>query len=707
MVNLALRRPRAVLAVVGVGVAAAMAVAALTSDRLGAAGFVDPDSPSARALATMREELGFDPEPGMVILARSDEGFRGAGPRRAIRDLAAAAARDPAVGRVETAFGRPPLPFLVSGDGRQTLLVVHFRSSDLDELAEPIDRLRSGLEAPPGIELAYDGYAVGFAELREVARSDLVRAELIALPILALLLLLIFRGAWPAALPLLSGGAAIAATVATLRLLSEALDLSIFAVNLAVLVGLGLAVDYGLLLVARYREEAYARGHGPETVRATLAAAGRTVVYGGCAVAGASAALLVFPQSFIYSMGLAGIIVAVLSVAAALVVTTPLLALLGPRVGTRAPRPVGPPDRTGWWGRWAAWVMRRPVDVAIAGTAILIAAAAPALLLSPTAGDADAVPEGNEVRTVADAIVDDFPPFRGVPVEVAIEARPGGPPPDSWLPVLARAPGVVGLHRLESRSGVAVVQLYTAGSPYAAESQELVDHLRELPAPFLVGGRTAEFVDLKRSIAQRAPVAIAFAAFATFLVVLWMTGSLILPLKALVFNALGICATLGLLVLIFQKDALGIGWLLGYDGPSALEITSCVVIVATTLGLATDYSILLLARITEEHAAGRDDARAVAVGMQRTGPVITSAALLLCVALLALATSQIYIVKQLTVGQALGVAIDATVIRMLLVPAYMCILGRRNWWAPRWLRRIRARLGGAPSHAAARRRDPP
>jgi uncharacterized membrane protein YdfJ with MMPL/SSD domain len=357
----------------------------------------------------------------------------------------------------------------------------------------------------------------------------------------------------------------------------------------------------------------------------------------------------------------------------------------------------GGPNGGGRWYRWARWVMRRPWDVALVTVLVLIAAAAPSLRLKPTFADQAAIPEQLQSRQVADTIDRDFTPHLAYPVNIAIEPSRGTRIPATLLATsLARTPGVRAVIPLVLRpSGLAAIQLILTGPPYARQSQALVTALRRVRAPLLVGGNTAEFLDLKHSIVHHAPLAIALAAAATIVIVFVLTGSVVLAVKALVFDALGLAAAFGLLVLIFQDGALGITGLLAYSGPAAIETTACVVIVATTFGLTTDYSVLLLSRIVEEHAAGQPDDEAVARGVQRSGPVISSAALLIVVALLALASSRVFLVKQLAIGQALGIAVDVTFVRMLLVPSFMNILGPLNWWAPDPLRRLRLRLRGA------------
>ncbi len=670
-------RPRRVLAAIGLGLLLLLGASLAVPDRLKVAGFTDSGSESARALDVLRGALGYDPEPGLIVSARAEHDFRAPQHRSQLTALADQLARDPAVGKVDTAFGPDGLPFLVTGDGRRTLLLVHFRSTDVDALAAPIERLRDQIRLP-GAEVGIDGYAVGFLEVAHVARRDLIIADAIAIPALALLLLLMFRGLAPAAVPLAIGLIAIVGALAGLRLLSNVFGISVFALNLGVLLGLGLATDYGLLLVSRFREEAGRHGPGPDAVRATLATAGRTVILSGCAIAGAFASLLLFPQQFIASMGLAGIFTAVLATGAALLVAPPLLLLLGARIGTA--HEAGGPR----WSRWTQWVMRRRGDVALATAALLVAAAAPAILLAPTFSDHRSLPEGNEVRTVVEDIGRHFPPYIGYPVNVAVELK--GASPDVALVAVNRTPGSAGYRSIrDPENRYAIAQLLPGEPAVSQASQRLIADLRALPGPLLVGGRTAELVDLRSSIASRAPAAIALAGLATLLVLFVLTGSVLIPLKALAFNALGLAAVFGALVLVFQHDGQGI------------DLAATVVIVAAVFGLATDYSIVLLARIVEEHERGSPDETAIAEGIRRTGPVITRAALLICVPLLAQTTSPILLVKQLGVGQTLGVALDATLIRMLLVPSSMRLLGHLNWWAPAPLRRarlfVRSRLG--------------
>ncbi len=676
-------RPRAVLACVGVFVALAGAVSVFTGDRLQVAGYTTPGAASTQTGEQLRRALGYDPEPGLMILARTASPQDAARVPRAVGRLLARVRGDPAVAQVTSAFGRGGLSVLLSRDRRASVLLVHFRSADENRLAAPLARLTRLREQ--GLHLQFGGYAVGTLELNRIAREDLVRAELFAFPLLALLVLLIFRGLLGAAIPLIVGAIAVLGTFAALRALSHLFGISIFALNLATLLGLGLAVDYGLLLVTRYREEAATRGHGEEATRATLQTAGRTVAMSALAVAGACAPLVVFPQSFIYSMGIAGVLAALLAAGAALSVTGPLLSLAGGRIGARAPRPAA----TTRWYRWARWVMRHPLDLTVAGVLILVAAAAPALQARTSFPDRNTLPPGSPARSMFDALGRDFVPNLEAPVSVL---APGGRVAGVSASALAGGlnlygGGALAAPLIGAGGGAVGIQAVLRAPPLSDASIEVVRRLRTLRPTPLVGGRTAQFIDLERSIGERAPFAALLACILMLLVLLALTRSVVLAIKALAFHALVILAVLGLLVLVFQRDVLGLSALVAYRGPPSLDITIAVVIVASTLGLAADYSVLLLARVSEEHRAGHTDEQAVARAIERTGPVVTSAGVLLSVALLALTTSKLFLIKQLAVGQVLGVVIDISLVRLVLVPAFMRWLGSRNWWAPRVLRR--------------------
>jgi uncharacterized membrane protein YdfJ with MMPL/SSD domain len=590
---------------------------------------------------------------------------------------------------------------MVARDGRSTYVAASFRAMSDGAVRDAAERLESRFDGVPGVRLG--GQAVGFSEVNRTVESDLRRAELIAFPLLFILSLLFFRSLVAALLPLLVGGLAIVGTFLGLRVAGEIGSVSIFALNLVTGLGLGLAIDYSLFIVSRYREELAAVGPGAEALRRTMATAGRTVLFSSLTVAAALASLLVFPQRFLYSMGIGGTMVALIAAGVALLVLPAVLALLGPRVNALAPKRLqrasdrdARPDETGAWYRLSRFVMRRPAPVAAGSAALLIALGMPFLGIKFTSVDASVLPDKSDARQVYESLRAEFPPNRDAPIVIATSTREARP--------LARKvqalPGVDGVTAPRPvGEGTAVVWAFTSAGSFTDRAQDLVAEIRALPGT-RVGGQTAEFVDRKDSLVAHIPIALFIVAGATIVVLFLMTGSIVLPIKALVMNVLTLSAAFGLLVLIFQDGRLE--GLLDYTSQGALELTQPVLLFAVAFGLSTDYGVFLLGRIKEARDRGASDREAVAMGLERTGRIVTAAALLFCVAIGAFATSQIIFIKELGVGTALAVLIDATIVRALLVPALMEMLGRWNWWAPRPLRRLHRRIGISEGPGAAK-----
>lgn len=692
LARLTYAHPKGVLAAVAAFALVAMLLGGNVADRLKPAGFTDPAAESSLAAEQATEALGHDPAPGVVVVARAPGGdIRAPAARAEVERVAGVLSADPDVATVRTAFDPGASPDLLSRDGASALILAHFSKTDEGELEEAAERIPPTLSSE-SLELSVGGFAIGFNEVNETVREDLLRAELIAFPVLAILLLLVFRGLVAASLPLAIGGVAVVGTFLSLRLLSELTEISVFALNITTALGLGLAVDYGLLLVSRYREELERSGPGWEAHRRTIETAGRAVFFSGLTVAAAVASMIVLPQRFLYSMGAGAASVALLAAAAALLATPAMLALLGERVNALSLRRSAPAAAgTGRWYRLARGVMRRPVPVALGVTLLLLLAASPLTRATLTQPGSDAVPKGTESRTVADTLKSDFAPQLDAPISVTVLERGA----DRLRSELATLDGVSAVSAPQSLGGGSVlIQATPADGPLTPAAQETAREIRSLSSASgdsRVGGATAEFIDFKQSLLDNAPLVAALIVSTTMVLLFLLTGSLILPLKTLIMNALSIAAALGLVVLVFQ-DGVGAG-LFAYDGPSAMEMALVVVLGATTFGLATDYAVLVLARIKEHHDEGLDNERAVALGIERTGRVVTAAALLLAVVFLAFTTSSIFFMKQVGFGQAVAVAIDASIVRALLVPALMRLLGDWNWWAPRPLRRLHQRLG--------------
>jgi uncharacterized membrane protein YdfJ with MMPL/SSD domain len=603
----------------------------------------------------------------------------------------------------------------VSRDRDATYIAVALRPTDDKAQQDAASSIADQLNGKPGVTVG--GTALAQEQVNKQTESDLRRAEMLAFPLLFLLSLLFFRSLVASLLPLLVGGLAIVGTFLILRIASEVGSISIFALNLTTGLGLGLAIDYSLFIVSRYREELARRGVDStgaggrterwEALRATMRTAGRTVLFSSLTVAAALASLIVFPQRFLYSMGVGGSLVALFAAAVALVILPAVLSILGPRVNALAPRFLqrrAQRDATqaheGFWYRLSRFVMRRPIPVATISAAVLIALGIPFLGLKFTSVDAQVLPTSASARQVDDVMRAQFPPFRDSPIQLAIEgAKPKAV--DKFVSGVKDEPGIAAVEPpRQLEGGVTEVDAISMHSSVSSASKSTVDRIRDLREPagatVLVTGSTAHFVDFQSSLKAHAPVALAIVIGTTLIILFLMTGSVILPVKSLVMNVLNLSAVFGILVLIFQDG--NFEGLLDYTSQGALEQTMPILLFAVAFGLSTDYAVFLLSRIKEARDNGASDSESVAIGLERTGRIVTAAALLFSIAIGAFATSQIIFIKENGVGTALAVLIDASIIRALLVPSLMELLGKWNWWAPRPLRRLHERIGiGEPA----------
>ncbi|MGD9734899.1 MAG: MMPL family transporter [Solirubrobacterales bacterium] len=599
-------------------------------------------------------------------------------------------------------------PAFLSEDRDSTYFVVTLVPTGdkaMQDLAAEID---DELAGEPGVLVG--GPAVAQEQVNHQVEEDLKKAELLAFPLLFLLTLLFFRSLVAALLPLLIGGLAIVGTFLILRLASEFGSISVFALNLTTALGLGLAIDYSLFIVSRYREEIARSGPGLAAMRRVLATSGRTVFFSSLTVAAALASLLVFPQRFLYSMGLGGALVALFAALISLTVLPAILTLLGDRVNALSPsflrrraEAEARPASSGFWYRLSRFVMRRPIPVATLSAAFLILLGLPFLGIRFNTVDATVLPKDASAREAYEIVSEQFPPYRESPIVVSFS---GGGPGEArqFAQEVGAVPGVSEvLPPRPLEGGVTAIEAIST-SPFAAEaSQRTVERIRELPTPAgttaLVGGGSADFVDFQASLESHLPIALAIIVVATLVILFLMTGSVVLPIKSLLMNVLNLSAVFGLLVLIFQDGRLE--GLLGYSSPGAIEQTMPILMFAVAFGLSTDYAVFLLSRIKEARDGGASDSESVAIGLERTGRIVTAAALLFAVAMLAFATSEIIFIKENGVGTALAVLIDASIIRALLVPALMELLGRWNWWAPAPLRRLHERWGIGETEAEA------
>lgn len=651
LAELASRRPRAILGAAFAIAIVAAAFGSSTPSHLSSSDndFQDKSSQSFRAERLLSRATGVVPGPSLMVVGSPAQA------RSAERILR----RDPAIALVEHERSRD----------RKLVLVSAFLRNGAHQGAAA-RRLEHELPGRVG------GAAVASEQVRTQSQHDLFRAELIAFPLLLLLALWIFRSLVAALLPVAAGIFSIATTLAVLRIANEVQPISVFALNLVTGAGLGLAIDYSLLLVSRYREELELGSTGLDALRATLETAGRTVAFSAFTVAAAFASLLVFPLGFLRSMAIGGLIVAPLAGIVALTVIPALFALLGARIDALAIRSVRAPREGGWY-RFAHGVMRRPLPIAVASAALLIALGLPFLGVRFIGVDASVLPASASARQVQDLVDARFPRGTGSPIHVVAPS----PSVASALGGLPDVAAVAPPHRVAAE--LWTIDVLPRADAMTDATKALVRRIRSIPG-LAVTGQTAWYLDTSASLLHHLPAALAILAAVILVLLYFVTRSFVLPVKAVIMNALSLSAAFGILVWVFQDGRLE--GFLQYKSQGALELTQPVLLFAIAFGLATDYGVFLLARIREAHESGLPNREAVALGLERTGRVVTAAALLFCVAVGSFATSSIVLVKEMGVGIALAVAIDASLVRALLVPSLMALLGNWNWWRPRWRR---------------------
>jgi RND superfamily putative drug exporter len=527
----------------------------------------------------------------------------------------------------------------------------------------------------------------------------------LSLPLLLIMLVFIFRGLVAAATPLLVGVLAILGAFVATRLIAQVTEVSTFAVNIITMLGLGMAIDYALFVVSRFREELAAGRPTAEAIAATMATAGRTVLVSGLTVALSLASLLIFPMAFLRSMGWGGVAAVLVAMLAALTVLPALLAVLGPRINALGwsrrrrvrPHPQGSGAATGGgagWERLARSVMRRPVWYVVGVVALLGALAAPFLRAEFGGFDERVLPVGTPSRTVTERIAAEFPGGSVAPIGVLVSGAPTQAAA-GFAERITAVPGVTDARVTANRGDSWLISVSYAGEVSGAPAREVVRRLRELPGPagaeVLIGGRPAAELDQLDGLGERLPWMALLIGGVTIVLLFLAFGSILLPIKAVLMNVVSIGASFGVVVWVFQDGHLAD--LLGFTSTGFLEPTNLILLLAVLFGLSTDYEVFLLSRVREEWDRAGDNVQAVAGGLRRTGGIITAAALLLIVVIGGFATGGTASIKTLGVGAVVAIVIDALLVRALLVPATMRLLGRWNWWAPGPLARVYRRYG--------------
>ncbi|GAA4249565.1 MMPL family transporter [Dactylosporangium darangshiense] len=703
------RNARLVLVVAFVLLIGAGVAGAGVFGRLQSGGFDDPASESSTAQRLIDERFGGTPN--LVLLAHAAGGSVDA-PEAATagRELADALAREAGV-RDVVSYWATKAPELRSGDGADALVIAHIDGDDTqrrERAGALIDRYATDGAA---LSVRAGGLAAVNVDVNAQVARSLAIAEAIAVPLTLLLLILVFGSVVSALLPLAVGGVAIMGTFAELSLLGSVTDVSVFAINLTTALGLGLGIDYALLMVSRFREQLGAGMAPDEAVATTVATAGRTILFAAATVATALTALLVFPLYFLRSFAYAGIGVVVIAAVGALVVAPALLAVLGPRVEAgRLPwaRRGGPAAESPFWGRVAGAVMRRPALAALPVVLGLLVAASPLAGVSFGTMDEGVLRPGSAGRQVADRVATGFPSNQQAAVDVVLAGHVDKAQLADYarrLSTLDDAAAVTssaGTYSHGDRTGEGNPALgradgerLTLTSRLAAksdEAQRLVRSVRATPAPAnaYAGGTDAQFIDTTDAIAARLPLGIAIVALATFLLLFLFTGSIVQPLRALVLNIIGLSATMGVLTWIFQDGHLA-SWL--HISPRPMDTAMTVLMFCIVFGLSMDYEVFLIGRIAELHQRGMPTHEAVVAGLARTGRTVSAAAALLAVSFFAFGTSTVSFLQMFGIGSGLAIILDATLIRGVLVPAILRALGRANWYSPGPLRRLYATVG--------------
>ncbi len=726
---LAVRAPKRILVIAGLLLVGGGIFGAPVASHLLTGGFTDPSADSTKATSVIDREF-HGGQANLVFLVSAPGGADSSAARATGTRIEAALKQHSDWTTFATSYWSAPkgqAGALRSNDGKYGLVVTHIKGNDNDiqvRSGKLQDQLSQGID---GATVQAGGAALAYHQVNDQTKKDLALSEAVSVPLTAIALILVFGSLIAALVPLAIGILAIIETLAILRTLSTLTDVSIYAMNMTTALGLALAIDYSLFMVSRYREE-LRNGRDPaDAIVATVRTAGRTVLFSALVVGLSMSAMIVFPMYFLRSFAYAGLAVVALAALASIVVLPACLALIGTRVnsldlraGVRRmfgrPEPAPKPVERGFWYRLAGTVMRRPAVLGIAVTAIFLVLGAPFLKANFGYPDDRIINSNASARTVGDLLRSDFadnaaaglvgvaPTTKGSPAAIAdytatVSRIPGvesvTSPAGTFVDGKQAAPATPGL--TGTNGDGALFNVATHVDPFSSRGTDLVHHLRDTKAPWKVyyGGAAAFNVDAMSGLAGKLPLALGLIALATFIVLFLFTGSVVVPIKALVLNMLSLAATFGAMVWVFQEGHLS--GLLGFTATGYLVANMVILMFCLAFGMSMDYEVFLLSRIREEWVkSGRthaDNTRAVQLGLARTGRIVTAAAALMAIVFAAMVGSKIGFMQLFGLGLTIAVLADATLVRGILVPAFMRLMGRWNWWAPMPLVRLHDRFG--------------
>jgi RND superfamily putative drug exporter len=692
--KLVVRRSKAVLIIFAITILAAGGVGSLAFSKLDSGGYSDLSSDSAKAATYLTEKFHVVEPVAVLVVDTGDKPVNDPEIAQAAIALEKKVAQVPGISRTLSFWSTSGAPSMKSTDGKAAFLFAYanLKATDFDKLGNIGAQIQEEFDGANGDLTVYaSGSGVITHAINHKIEKDLALAESIAIPLTFLLLAFVFGALVASAMPLVVGVSAILGAFFIIYLITLFTNVSIFALNLITGLGLGLGIDYALLMVNRFREELHAGKSVEESILVTVNSAGKTVFYSGLTVLVTLSALLFFPLNFLKSFGYAGVSVVSLAVLGALIPLPAIMALLGHRIDKGVVRKSGiTPKEDGRWAHTARNVMRRPIPVVIGSLLILGVFAAPISNIAFAQVDSRVLPKSDPAAIGAAKILERFNGFEGSPIEVVIPNGVGSETQvNSYLEKVSKVDGIARVSPIETYGNDLRIQVIPSKASRSLAAEQIIHDIRDIPSPTgtLIGGAAADFTDSQDGIARTLPWALGWIALWVMILIFIFTGSIILPIKAVLLNALSLLATLGAITWIFIDGHLK--WLVGdFTVTGTLDTGSVILVAVVVFGLSMDYELFLLSRIREEHMSGKSNIESVAVGLQRSARIITAAALLLAVVFASFMISGVTSIKMLGFGVALAVILDATLVRALLVPALMRLFGERNWWAPKALRRF-------------------
>jgi RND superfamily putative drug exporter len=691
--HLLVRRKKAALALFIIGIILSGVFGSLIFSRLDAGGYSDPKSDSYKVYEYLRDDLKINDPSVVLVVDAGNRDITSPDVVQEAKSLEAKIAQEEGITKTLSYWSSGGEATLKSKDGRAGYILIYGESDAFSPESQELGAVfQDKYEGNYGSFTLYPGgvSVVGNAISEKIA-EDLKIAEIVSIPLTFILLAFVFGALAASAMPLIVGVAAIIGAFFILYLISLFTNVSVYALNLTTGMGLGLGIDYALLMVNRFREEIHHGKNVQDSIVTTMATAGKTVFYSGLTVLVTMVSLTFFPLPFLKSFGYAGVSVVALAVVGALFGLPPILALLGKKIDKGVIRKSSiTPKEDGRWAQTARFVMKRPTAVVILSLVILGILTAPVQNIKFAQGDSRMLPASNPAAIATALQADRFAGQTNNPVEIIVFDGAGKTLEISeYSQEIATVSGIVAVQPPQVIGQDVRLVAFHSMLPRTPDAQKLIHDIRDLKAPdgTLVGGVAADYTDSQDGISKTLPWALGWIALSVFILIFIFTGSIILPIKAVLLNVLSLAATMGVLTWVFIDGHLQ--WLVGSFTLTGTLDTSIVILIAVVVfGLSMDYELFLLSRIREEHLAGKSNIEAVAVGLQRSARIITAAAVLLAVVFAAFITSGVTSIKSMGFGVALAVILDATIVRALLVPALMRLFGERNWWAPKWMQRF-------------------